>query len=99
MTWTALGCFNLFITPSSGMAIWATMHQCGVIFVRFTKVLVPRGSSLVILAVRITVGVSIAIPAASLCINRRLCRISCLQIFKTTDVEVSFTTEHEIQVI
>nr|AIX99553.1 pheromone receptor [Cyclocybe aegerita] len=66
MIWTAVGCLNLFVNS----IIW---HNNVVDWAPVWCDICPE------IATRLIVGVSVAIPAASLCINRRLYKIASCQ--------------------
>lgn len=90
MAWTALACLNQFINSIvwhgntvNWAPVWCDICKC-------TRTVSLEGClSLVLSAARIIVGASMAIPACSLCINRRLYHIS--QLERTiTNAEVCF---------
>lgn len=87
MAWTALGCLNNFINSivwNHNAINWAPVwcdicKQCHSIFYRSQ---LTRSK-----ATRITIGLSVAIPAASLCINRRLYLIASVKSVTITKAE------------
>lgn len=90
MIWTAVGCLNLFINSIvwrnnaiDWAPIWCDICTCRSGFICFA-------SSNSIIASRIIVGLAVAIPAASLCINRRLYKIASCQTVTITRAHVRF---------
>jgi hypothetical protein len=90
MIWTAVGCLNLFINSIvwrnnaiDWAPIWCDICTCCRGFTCFSL-------SNSIIASRIIVGLAVAIPAASLCINRRLYKIASCQTVTITLAHVRF---------
>lgn len=89
MAWTALGCLNGFINSIiwNGNAInWAPVW-CDIC--KLYNQLNPSRSCLthLISATRFMIGLSVAIPAASLCINRRLYIIASVKTVTVSKAE------------
>jgi hypothetical protein len=62
----------------------------GVIFVRLLLHLTSPPPLIILIATRLTVGIAVAIPAASLCINRRLYKIATVQIVALSPGQARF---------
>ena len=77
------------LTQSSGVTMQLTGRLIGATYVRLT-VFCSQNLANYCIATRIVVGVSIAIPAASLCINRRLYKIASCQVTTITSALVSY---------
>ena len=94
MIWTALGLLNLFINSIiwRDNAIDWSPHWCDICAFYKLPVCVDTITNCYI-ATRIVVGVSVALPAASLCINRRLYKIASCQTTSFTPAHVSTALE------
>ena len=85
MLWTGLACLDLFINSViwTGNTInWAPVW-CDICEPRSLDI-VSDASLKFSTASKFIIGVSVAIPAASLCINRRLYHISCVRVVSPT---------------
>ncbi len=88
MAWTALACLNQFINSIvwNGNAInWAPVwcDICKFLVHLYANASADMGSP----ASRLIVGTAVAIPAASLCINRRLYHIASVRSVTITKAE------------
>jgi pheromone a factor receptor len=95
MVWTALACLNQFINSVvwNKNAINKAPVWCDICEVFFSKKITPphnQSNTINLLpyleATRIIVGLSIALPAASLCITRHIYQITCLQSINLSKV-------------
>ena len=89
MIWAALGCLNSFINSVvwandaiDRAPIWCDICTCQPL--QQVSATIQHST----IATRITLGVSVGIPAASMCIMRRLYNISNIQAVATSRVEV-----------
>lgn len=81
MVWTAVGCLNLFVNSiiwHNNIIDWAPIW-CDIC--KYSPLLSPfqEHHLTTSIASRLIVGIAVAIPAASLCINRRLYKIASCQ--------------------
>lgn len=88
MVWTSVGCLNLAINSIvwHGNAIdfapvWCDLCECAVCYV-------PLRTEWCSLATRVIVAVAVAVPTASLCINRRLYKIATSTTVSVSSEEV-----------
>ena len=84
MIWTGLACLNQFINSViwTGNAInWAPVW-CDICQSFVNEII--RVANAFPTAARFIIGASLAIPTASLCINRRLYHIACIRVVTTT---------------
>ena len=89
MVWTGLACLNQFINSVvwTGNAInWAPVW-CDICESQFLDTIYVSNNASQPTATKFIVGVSIGIPAASLCINRRLYRIACIRVVAATKAD------------
>ena len=88
MIWTSIACLNQFVNS----IVWAdnalnpTPIWCDICMFVFIRSSVHAEHP--ILAIRIILGASVGIPAASLCINRRLYHIARIHTVTITQAEV-----------
>ena len=88
MFWTGLACLNQFINSvvwKGNVINWAPVwcDICEFILIICSAVDLKHH----LVAARIIIGTNVAIPAASLCINRRLYHISCVRSVTVSKAE------------
>lgn len=93
MIWSAISCLNKFVNSivwagSAADSAPALCEICASAAFSTIALLVTNWVHLNSPATRITIGASVGIPAASLCINRRLYMIARVQAVSVTRAEV-----------
>ena len=96
MVWTALGCLNQFINSVvwnknvvNRAPVWCDICEVIYLFVRHRTINLTQLIFVPYLeATRITIGISIAISAAALCVMRHLYQITCLRSINLSKVGV-----------